>query len=115
MARNTKQIVSDVNVEVETPAIFEATVREVALPSTPRGQVNNSAGVAKSWEDPTIRAARQRRLVPVVDGVVFRSVPAAFNHFYPQASISEHQKFRALLRDKGTVSAHGRTWVLQSL
>lgn len=67
-----------------------------------------SAGVAKSWQDPEVRAKRSVRHFVRVDGNEHRSVRAAFIAL--SLPLKEHIRFRMLLKQEGQLEAYGFHW-----
>jgi len=70
-----------------------------------------SAGVAKSWEDPAVRAQRSQRHACLVDGVEFPSLQAAYREF--DLDQKDHREFRKELKTSlKSIKRHGKTWKL---
>jgi hypothetical protein len=68
-----------------------------------KGRASNSAGVAASWADPEVAAARRTRdgVHVVIDGegMDFKSVNEAFHHY--RLPVSKHIRFRLKLKSTG--------------
>lgn len=73
---------------------------------------NNSEGVAASWTDPDVRAARLARYPVLVDGVEYSGVERAFK----QLGLNTKQagRLRAKLRDSGPQTYEGRKFELKA-
>lgn len=69
-----------------------------------------SAGVARSWKDPEVRAKRSQRNGVIVNGEEFRSVPAAFAHF--DLPMKEMIPFRLYLKEHGKAVNYDMEWEL---
>jgi len=67
-----------------------------------------SAGVARSWQDPEVRAKRAQRTNIRVDGVDYRSVKQAFDAL--GLPLKEHIPFRQLLKRERRLEAYDRVW-----
>ena len=67
-----------------------------------------SAGVARSWQDPEVRAKRSQRTNIRVDGVDYRSVKQAFDAL--GLPLKEHIPFRQLLKRELRLEAYDRVW-----
>lgn len=67
-----------------------------------------SEGVAKSWQDPEIKAKRSQRNKVLVDGVEYKSVTQAFKAL--DLPLKAHVKFRGELKAAGKLEAYDRTW-----
>lgn len=65
-------------------------------------------GGAESWADPAVRAARLTRHQVRVDGVLYRSVAAAFEAL--GLPMSKHIAFRGQLKAAGKLAGFGREW-----
>lgn len=70
--------------------------------------VNNSAGIAKSWENPEVAAKRVQRSAVEVDGVYYGSVKKAYIDL--DLDLKDHIQFRMLLKENGKAKVEGRKW-----
>jgi len=69
-----------------------------------------SAGIALSWQDPAVRAARSERSSVTVDGVPYKSCPAAFRAL--GIDLKGCIQFRGILKANGKeTDSEGRKWV----
>ena len=73
-------------------------------------KAKRSAGTKKSWKDPDTRHARSQRHGVSVNGEEYRSVKAAYEAF--GWDLAGHKEFRALLKEKGQLTADGMKWKL---
>lgn len=75
-------------------------VKEVKVPLTREEiQAKHSAGVAKTWSDPKVKAARMHRDAVEVDGVQYGSLRKAFKAL--KLDDTKHIKFRGELKAAG--------------
>lgn len=81
---------------------FGEPLREVQV------DAKRSVGVAKSWQDPEVKAKRSTRHFVRVNGEEFRSVRAAFIAL--RLPLNEHIKFRMELKAEGQLNAYGKSW-----
>lgn len=70
-----------------------------AIPGAHQPDAVRSAGVAASWTNPEVKAARSTRHAVAVDGVEYRSVREAFAAL--GLPMSKHIKFRGELKKAG--------------
>lgn len=70
--------------------------------------VNNSAGIAKSWENPEVAAKRAQRSGVEVDGEYYGSVRKAYIAL--GLDLKDHIQFRMLLKENGKAKVDGRKW-----
>lgn len=80
------------------------------LPVDPETKhANLSAGVAKSWADPAVRAQRSKRHGVKVDGVEYTSVLKAFIAL--ELDEKEHRAFRKEVKASAKpIKRYGKTW-----
>ncbi len=78
-------------------------------PDAPAAKGSNSAGIAKSWENPEIAAKRAQRSAVEVDGVQYGSVNKAYKAL--ELDTKDLIQFRMLLKETGSQKdADGRKW-----
>lgn len=63
---------------------------------------NRSEAIAKTWEDPAVKAKRSKRDNVKCNGAVFRSVLDAFRKL--RLPVHKHIKFRMVLKELGTAT-----------
>lgn len=92
---------------IEASAESDDTALEEDSVVTPVADAR-SAGVARSWQDPEVRAKRSQRTNIRVDGVDYRSVKQAFDAL--ELPLKEHIAFRQLLKRELRLEAYDRVW-----
>lgn len=72
-----------------------------------------SQGIADSWTDPDVRAARSSRIHIMVDGTTYKSVRQAFVAL--DLPLNQHIAFRGRLRDEKAITEYGHDWVVTEI
>lgn len=91
-------LVEEINAAIESDEVEPVAGRAV----------NNSAGIAKSWEDPKVAAKRAQRSGVEVDGEYYGSVHKAYIAL--GLDLKDHIQFRMLLKENGKAKVEGRKW-----
>lgn len=98
-ARENHEPVPDVK-----PSDLRASIAE----ATAAARSAQAEGVAKSWHDPAVRAARAQRNGVEVNGVEYKSTAAAFRAL--RLPFNKHVAFRGKLKAAGALEFEGHAF-----
>lgn len=108
-----KKFPSRAAAEEKTAALAQAIVDASTAPPAEKPAKepgNASAGVAASWANPDVRAARAARHAVKVGGETYRSVKAAFDAL--KLDLSKHVAFRGKLAKDGKGEFEGHKFTV---
>jgi len=90
------------------PDVRPSDLRASVAEATAAARSAQAEGVAKSWHDPAVRAARAQRNGVEVDGVEYKSTAAAFRAL--SLPFNKHVAFRGKLKAAGTLEFEDHTF-----